>query len=238
MSSIPSELTNNLESAPQPESQTQPQSVATPEQGGAKKYIFLAIVSMVSLVSDLGTKWWAEKTLQNMYHFPTPKPVIRDLAIVKEKLHVGFGFVLAKNKGGAWGLLQGASEHVRKPFFVIVSFAAIIFIVYLYRRLHPSQRALRWGLPLVLGGALGNLIDRMRYGFVIDFIDFFATWKGAPHHWPTFNVADIAICVGVALMAIDMLVPRRTISARDVAPESATGTPELKEATDAPAKIE
>jgi signal peptidase II len=73
----------------------------------------------------------------------------------------------------------------------------------------PRQRALRWGLPLVLGGALGNVLDRIRYGQVIDFIDVHVFWKGADRHWPTFNVADIAICVGVGLMAIDMFTSKR-----------------------------
>jgi signal peptidase II len=113
---------------------------------------------------------------------------------------------------------------VRRPFFLLVSAAAIAFIVTLYRRLQPRQRALKWGLPLVLGGALGNVFDRIRYGHVIDFIDYRADWVKAMNdfvgrlfpghatstdHWPTFNVADIAICVGVALMAIDMFTAKR-----------------------------
>jgi signal peptidase II len=162
-------------------------------------YVFLGVVALVTLASDLGSKLWAEKALQLANQVPAPKQIIKGL----------FGFVLAKNKGGAWGLLQGSSENVRKPFFVIVSLLAIVFIVSLYRRLHPAQNALKWGLPLVLGGALGNLVDRIRYGYVIDFIDFQVSWQGAPHHWPTFNVADIAICVGVGLMAVDMLTARR-----------------------------
>lgn len=166
-------------------------------------YAFLGVVSLVSLVADLGTKFWAEKALQSG-DTPTPKQIIKGV----------FGFILAKNKGGAWGLLQNQPEKIRKPFFVIVSLLAIVFIVSLYRRLSPKQVALKWGLPLVLGGALGNLVDRVRYGYVIDFIDFQATWDNLPHHWPTFNVADIAICVGVALMALDML------SAKKLAPPS------------------
>jgi signal peptidase II len=169
-------------------------------EGGAKpSYVFLGVVSALSLVADLGTKTWAERALQAANETPTPKTVIKNV----------FTFLLAKNRGGAWGVLQNAPENVRKPFFVVVSVFAILFIVSLYRRLHPSQHALRWGLPLVLGGALGNLVDRIRYGYVIDFIDFQASWGGTSHHWPTFNVADIAICIGVALMAIDMLSPRR-----------------------------
>ena len=119
-------------------------------------------------------------------------------------------FVLARNRGGAWGLLQSASDTVRRPFFLLISILAIVFIVSLYRRVHPQQHALRWGLPLVLGGALGNLIDRIRYSWVVDFIDYRAGWvralnevihKISPEHamtdhWPTYNVADIAICIG------------------------------------------
>lgn len=171
---------------------------------------FLAVVSIVSLASDIVTKLWAEKKLEG---YPGYVNVFDNHLM----------FVLAKNKGGAWGLLQGQSENVRRPFFLLVSVAAIAFIVTLYRRLQPSQHALKWGLPLVLGGALGNVFDRIRYGFVIDFIDYRADWikklneliqkKYPAHivtdHWPTFNVADIAICVGVALMAIDMLTSRR-----------------------------
>lgn len=193
-----------------PASRPAPDPLATPPsrrldagEGGARpSYVFLAIVSTLSLVADLASKTWAERALQAANETPTPKTVVKGL----------FTFLLAKNRGGAWGVLQNAPENVRKPFFVVVSVFAILFIVSLYRRLHPSQHALRWGLPLVLGGALGNLVDRIRYGFVIDFIDFQLTFRGTSHHWPTFNVADIAICVGVALMAIDMLSPRRGLS--------------------------
>jgi signal peptidase II len=171
---------------------------------------FLAIVSILSLAADIVSKLWAEKKLEG---YPGYVNVIDNHLM----------FVLAKNKGGAWGLLQGQSENVRRPFFLLVSVAAIAFIVTLYRRLQPRQHALKWGLPLVLGGALGNVFDRIRYGFVIDFIDYRSEWikklneliqkKYPAHivtdHWPTFNVADIAICVGVALMAVDMLTSRR-----------------------------
>ena len=118
--------------------------------------------------------------------------------------------MFAKNKGGAWGLLQEESESIRKPFFLLISVAAIAFIFSLYRRLNRKQTALKWGLPLVLGGALGNLIDRIRYGHVIDFIDWHAgQLVGSSYHWPTFNVADIVIVVGVGLMAVDMFTTRK-----------------------------
>lgn len=180
--------------------------------------LFLAVVSIVSLVADVGTKLWAEQRFPEGTYSP---PVV----VIENHL----SFVMAHNKGGAWGLLQGENENIRRPFFLLVSVAAILFIVTLYRRLQPRQHALRWGLPLVLGGALGNVFDRVRYGHVIDFIDYRADWikklnelvqKYYPKHvvtdhWPTFNVADIAICVGVALMAVDMLTSSRGRRAQD-----------------------
>jgi lipoprotein signal peptidase len=157
-------------------------------------YVFLGAVSAVTLALDIGSKLWAEKRLDG------PDAYFHPVVLIKGNLD----FVLAKNRGGAWGLLQDTPEYVRRPFFLLVSALAITFIVSLYRRLAPNQSALRWGLPLVLGGALGNLFDRIRYSYVIDFIHAHMTWGGRDHSWPTFNVADIAICVGVGLMAIDM----------------------------------
>jgi signal peptidase II len=171
-------------------------------------YVFLALVSILTLAADIATKAWAERHLEG---YPGTVEVWKG--------HLTL--LLAKNRGGAWGLLQSTSENVRRPFFLLVSVAAIAFIMTLYRRLQPRQRALRWGLPLVLGGALGNVFDRIRYGHVIDFIDahaayeltfrplHFAFGRGDVHHWPTFNVADIAICVGVGLMAVDMFTSKR-----------------------------
>jgi len=172
-------------------------------------YGFLAALSIITLAADLGTKWWAVKNLD--------KPFER-----VELINGFLGLTLAHNRGGAWGLLQNESEALRRPFFVLVSIVAITFIVSLYRKLVPGQWALKWGLPLVLGGALGNLVDRIRYGHVIDFIDMYAGAGGLldkliqklfgpmrEYHWPTYNVADIAIVAGVILMAIDMFTSRK-----------------------------
>ncbi len=183
-----------------PPGDSPPGVVAAPAR--RPNYVFLVGVALANLVADLVTKNWAERTLQTPAQVPTPHPIVK-------AAWGGFGFMLARNKGGAWGLLHSYEEKIRKPFFVTVSVLAIVFIVSLYRRLHPTQTALKWGLPLVLGGALGNLVDRIRYGHVIDFIDSYLVWGGSPHHWPTFNVADISICVGVGLMAVDMLTARR-----------------------------
>jgi signal peptidase II len=170
-------------------------------------------LAALSLVMDVTSKAWAEIVLS--------KRTMLDPSLVLIKDHLTL--TLAYNKGGAWGLLQNASEAIRRPFFLAVSLLAIAFIVSLYGRLAPGQRALKWGLPLVLGGALGNLSDRITRSSVIDFIDYRAEWietmnsfiaRGVKtwsvtDHWPTFNVADISICIGVGLMAVDMITSRR-----------------------------
>ena len=210
--------------------------IPDPTFGPRPSTLFLVVVSVTSLVADVASKLWAEKRLDG---YPGVINVIDN--------HLAF--VLAKNRGGAWGLLQGTSEGVRRPFFLLVSVAAIAFIMTLYRRLTPKQHALKWGLPLVLGGALGNVFDRIRYGHVIDFIDFRADWirklneliaKYYPQHvvtdhWPTFNVADIAICVGVILMAVDMFTAKRG-KPRVVADDASAGVDaEIAKASAAPA---
>jgi lipoprotein signal peptidase len=159
-------------------------------------YVFLAVLATITVLLDVATKAWAATHLDGYPGLVEVWPKYLTL-------------ILARNRGGAWGLLQTTSENVRRPFFLLVSVAAIAFIMTLYRRLNPNQRALKWGLPLVLGGALGNVLDRVRFGHVIDFIDAHITYKGIEHHWPTFNVADIAICVGVGLMALDMFTSKR-----------------------------
>jgi len=198
---------------------------------GRPTFLFLGVVAAISLVADVTSKAWAEIVLS--------KRTLVDPAIVLIPDHLSF--TLARNRGGAWGLLENASEMVRRPFFLLVSGLAIAFIVSLYGRLGSGQRALKWGLPLVLGGALGNLSDRIIRSSVIDFIDFRANWVesmnraifkvvkgwGVTDHWPTFNVADVSICIGVGLMALDMFVSKRgqlaPVSSR-LAPEPALST--------------
>lgn len=209
------------ETDPEDASSSAPTPPATAAKTGAStykpSYVFLVVVTLVNLVADLWSKHWAKS------HFDAVKPGGSRQVVVVEDL---MNFIFAKNRGGAWGLLQDETEALRRPFFLIVSVAAIVFIVSLYRKLQKGQTALKWGLPLVLGGALGNLVDRIRYGYVVDFIDIYGNlpeWvaslgmKPGLRHWPTFNVADISICVGVALMAIDMFTSRHPEPSKDAA---------------------
>ncbi|MFL5358576.1 signal peptidase II [Archangium sp.] len=119
-------------------------------------------------------------------------------------------FRYVENPGAAWGLFGTMSESVRRPFFHLVSLVALGFITFMYMRLSPSQRMMRWALALVAGGALGNFLDRLARGYVIDFIDWH--WRNQPGmRWPTFNVADAAICVGVGLLMLDSMRERKSV---------------------------
>lgn len=178
---------------------TDPPVAATPPAPRRRpSYVFLAVVAVCALAADLTTKWWAKSTLSG---FDRHAHGAKRLEIIKGHAE----FVFAQNPGGAWSFLRSVPDALRRPFFLVISVAAIVFIVSIYRRIRPEQWALRWGLPLALGGAIGNLVDRIRYGWVVDFIDVFVKSGGHERHWPTFNVADIAIVLGVGLMAVDML---------------------------------
>lgn len=119
-------------------------------------------------------------------------------------------FALAHNPAGAWSMLHFAPGLVRRILFVAVSVIASVLLTVWYLRLPRSERLVRIGIATVLGGAIGNLIDRVMVGSVIDFIEVSAFWGGDRHFWPTFNVADVAIVVGVALMMIQMIGARKT----------------------------
>lgn len=108
-----------------------------------------------------------------------------------------FNMVSARNTGAAFSFL---ADHAgwQRYFFVGIALVAVAVILYLMRK-HRGQRLFNLSLSLILGGAIGNAIDRVRLGYVIDFLDFhYAGW-----HYPAFNVADIAITVGAGLLILD-----------------------------------
>ena len=111
-----------------------------------------------------------------------------------------FNLVLAYNKGAAFSFLSNAGGWQRH-FFTAIGIGAAIYIIYLLKK-HGGQRMFSWALALILGGAVGNVIDRVLYGHVVDFLDFH--WAGMGH-FPAFNVADTAICIGAALFILDEL---------------------------------
>jgi signal peptidase II len=111
-----------------------------------------------------------------------------------------FNLVHVLNKGAAFGFLNQPDTNWQIWFFVAVTIMAVGFIYYLLTTADRGDRFFITGLGLVLGGALGNLIDRLRFGHVVDFLDFFV----GDYHWPAFNVADIAISCGAFAVLISL----------------------------------
>jgi len=145
------------------------------------------IVSALLLgAADQASKVWAVRSLP-LYEF-------------REIVPGYFGLVHVQNRGVAFSLLANLDPRWVHPFLILATVlamgAVLAYIAYL-----PCRGAAPVGLGLILGGAIGNLIDRARLGYVVDFLDLY--WRG--HHWPTFNVADVGITVGVALLVIDMV---------------------------------
>lgn len=142
------------------------------------------LIAAVIVIADQLSKLWMVKLLQGV-------PVIRLTSFLN--------LVLAYNKGAAFSFLASASGWQRY-FFTGVSIIAIVFILYFMRK-NAGQRLFCAAFALILGGAIGNLIDRLLYGQVTDFIDFYiGTW-----HWPAFNIADSAITIGAVLFILDEL---------------------------------
>jgi signal peptidase II len=153
------------------------------------RYLILLTVSALVLILDQVTKIYIDRTME-----------LHSSITVIEGF---FNITYLRNKGAAFGML--ANSSFRLPFFILVSTVAVVVIMFVIKRLREDQRLAAVSLSLIYSGALGNLIDRVRLGEVIDFLD--VHWHG--HHWPAFNVADSAICVGVFLLAIDMIREER-----------------------------
>lgn len=112
-----------------------------------------------------------------------------------------FNFTLMHNHGAAFSFLSDAGGWQRWFFTIVAVVISIVLVVWLFR-LKNNEKWLGFGLALVLGGAIGNVIDRIRLGYVIDFIQWFANWNDNTYYWPSFNIADSAIFVGTALILI------------------------------------
>jgi signal peptidase II len=151
-----------------------------------------AFVAIAVLVADQATKALVEATM-------LPHQSLDLLPF--------FALSYVRNTGAAFGVLAAAPPGVRLPLFIVVTIVAVGALVSFLRRTPPDQSWLVAALGGILGGALGNLVCRVRYGEVIDFLDLH--WGAL--HWPAFNVADSAITVGVAIVLLQGLRSGRTV---------------------------
>ncbi|MEE9413395.1 MAG: signal peptidase II [Methylococcales bacterium] len=147
------------------------------------------LIAILVIALDQLSKWW----IRALFELYEAIPVFSGLQII-----------YVRNTGAAFSFLSSAGGWQRW-FFIVLSVLASIAIVIWISRLPRQRRLEALGLSLVLGGAIGNLVDRVLLGYVVDFIDvYYQSW-----HWPVFNVADSAITVGVAIMIVDILFYQR-----------------------------
>jgi len=145
------------------------------------------------------------------------KSLIVQRFLLYQKVEVIQGFfniIHVRNTGGAFGIFGGEKGGFGSILFVIVSLIAIGVIIFLFIRIKDEEKTLALSFSLILSGAIGNLIDRLRYGEVIDFLDFYLSST----HWPAFNIADSAICIGIGLMALELLKHDHKKSTKSQAP--------------------
>lgn len=174
-----------------------------------RKWQVFIVVGVLNVVADQLTKWWARATLPvDARGYGVPVPVIDGF----------WDWRLSFNKGSAFGLFHGTDGA--RIFLTLIGIGALIAVFVFVKNARSDQLRLVNGLALVAGGAIGNLIDRIFVGKVTDFV----VWKYHETEWPTFNVADVALVVGVVLMLLDMQSEKK----REKAALAAKGEPPWK----------
>jgi signal peptidase II len=148
-------------------------------------------VAAAILALDRLTKWWIERhvTFLDTYRI----------------IPGFFDIIHSENRGVAFGLFNDSSSQWRTTLLILGSLVAVVVVSGLLWKPERLDTASRWGLALVLGGAAGNLLDRILWGRVTDFLLFYA----GQYQWPAFNVADSAVVIGSGLLAIDLIRPKR-----------------------------
>lgn len=165
--------------------------------------IWLLIATTLCLAgADQYSKGWVVERLGPLRRAADghlrPPPGKRSLEILPHALRI----TLSGNQGAIFGIGRDWPRRVKIPLFFTLSLLAVGFVLLLFAYSHPSQVWLRLGLASVLSGALGNGVDRIRLDYVVDFIDWYAGFR-----WPTFNVADVAITLGSAVVLLSLWHP-------------------------------
>jgi signal peptidase II len=183
----------------------------------------MLILAMVGI--DQTTKFHAEKNFLHwshpteVHHMNTNKQHVFTLGNSPSEIFkkgaspnqitsswLDFHLTYVRNTGAAWGALSSMPRSFRTPFFTIVTIIALSIVAWLFTSSHPGQRFYRVGLICIFAGAVGNFVDRLALGYVIDWLQFH--WKvfGWEYSFPVFNLADVFINVGVGVILIDLLL--------------------------------
>lgn len=152
-----------------------------------QKYGLFTLVAGAVVLLDQLSKAWVLKEI----------PLYRSVTVIPGF----FSLTHVLNPGGAFGFFARNDSPMRHWFFLIAAIVAMALIVYFYHQTPKTHRALGIALAMIFGGAVGNVIDRLRFGKVVDFLDVFI----GQYHWPTFNVADSAVVIGVAIFILHIV---------------------------------
>ncbi len=150
----------------------------------------LALIPIFIVLFDQATKWLVIQRL----------PLYEDVPLISGLLSLQH----VRNSGAVFGFLSGTDIPFKPYLFALMSGLALAALTYYARTVPPEEKLPRFALSLVIGGAIGNLIDRVRFGYVVDFVKMY--WD--THVWPNYNVADSAISIGLVLLIIDSFRPR------------------------------
>ena len=156
-----------------------------------KNYGFFFITLVLVAGLDQFSKWYITSTMSLHASYPV--------------IDGFFNITYIRNPGAAFGFLANAAPLFRSGFLIVVSTAAIVMVLYYLARNRSDGVLLTGALSLITGGAAGNLIDRIRFGNVVDFLDVYI----GSYHWPAFNVADSAISIGAVLLVVEMFRRRK-----------------------------
>jgi signal peptidase II len=156
-----------------------------------RKYLVLVAMASMLISFDQLTKFLVTSRIK----------LGESVAVIDHFFHL----TLVYNSGAAFGLFANLPPDIREPIFFLVPGITLVFVLTIFARLKESQQLSIYALAMVVGGALGNLMDRIRLGKVVDFLDFH--WRQA-YHFPAFNLADSAITLGVFLLFLSVLFKR------------------------------
>ena len=173
------------------------------------KYLLLATISGAVISLDQLIKIF----VHTRYHLGESHTVIPGF----------FDITYIRNFGAAFGILATTHQNFREPFFALVPFLALVAILFILRSTRDSQKMQILALSLIFGGAIGNYIDRLRFRFVIDFLDIHLK---DIYHWPAFNIADSAIVCGVGILFLQMLFSKaEKTTVKTLASDEANSSP-------------
>ncbi len=151
---------------------------------------------ILTIIASIALDLWSKHYMSEWLRLGQSKTIIPGF----------FSFTLVHNRGAAFGVGSGWST----PFFLGFSILALVFVVGLFIQLKPHEKLSAIGLSMILGGAFGNIFDRIRMGYVVDFLDVYIK----NHHWPVFNIADSLITVGAVFLGLDMILSKQKTTER------------------------